>query len=564
MEKQTTRYFLLTACLVALTFLPFIGLSDFNTKGEPREAVVAYSMIETGNWVLPQNNGGDIAYKPPMFHWAIAAVSSVVGEVNEYTSRMPSAVALIVMTLAIYLFYARRKNAEIAFWTALITFTNFEMHRAGANCRVDMVLTLFIVLALLQLFRWTERGLRGFPVWAILFMGCATLTKGPVGIILPCMVTAVYLWLRGWRFWPVVWRFALVALASCVLPVMWYAAAYRQGGDDFLYLVYEENVLRFIGKMPYGSHENPWPYNVMTVLTGFAPYTLLALFLGLAHLKGLKNLNFNFKAWRRLKVLREMDDARLFSLLSIVLIFVFYCIPKSKRSVYLLPIYPFIAYFLAEWIVRAVKQTPRPVYIYGGFLSLVSLLFLGVFMLIRLDLVPASIFTGKHAAENQAFLQALQQASYSTMSIFIIVFLFFVTLYLISALKYRRRLLPGILAVTLGLYFALDSFVLPAVLGRKSDRMVVEKIESAAAGDRIYSYVKTDMLHFFTINFYQGNTIVPFEMEMPQSGNLLVGEKDFPEFAARHTGYEFSLVYDSRHRSCDTRQNIQLYKFYKK
>jgi hypothetical protein len=53
-------------------------------------------------------------------------------------------------------------------------------------------------------------------------------------------------------------------------------------------------------------------------------------------------------------------------------------------------------------------------------------------------------------------------------------------------------------------------------------------------------------------------------MEQPEQGNLLVGEKDFPEFAERHADYEFRQVYDSQHRSCDTRQNIQLYKFSKK
>lgn len=562
MNTQTKKNFLLTAVLVVLTFLPFIGLSDFNTKGEPREAVVAHSMIATDNWILPQNNGGDIAYKPPMFHWAIAVASTIAGEVNEFTSRLPSAVALIVMVLAIYLFYARRRNTEVAFWAAVITFTNFEVHRAGANCRVDMVLTLFIVLALLQLFKWTERNLRGFPVWAVVFMGCATLTKGPVGIILPCMVTAVYLWLRGRGFWPVVWRFALVALASCILPIIWYAAAYQQGGDGFLYLVYEENVLRFIGKMPYGSHENPWPYNVVTVLAGYAPYTLLALLLAVVNIKALKRVNI--KAWRPLKALREMDDARLFSLLSIVLIFVFYCIPKSKRSVYLLPIYPFIAYFLAEWIVRAVREKSLAVRIYGGFLAAVGILFLVVSMLIRMDLVPESIFSGKHAAENVAFLQAIHEASFTTPAVLMLTLLFLAVVYLVFSIKQKDRLLKGILAVTLCLYFSLDAYVLPSVLGCKSDKQLVEKIEAAAGGERVYSYVKTDMLHFFTINFYRGNDIVPFEMEMPEQGNLLVGEKDFPKFAERHADYQFTLAYDSHHRSCDTRQNVQLYKFSKK
>ena len=87
--KNRLFVFLVLICVV--TLLPFLGLTDFHTKGEPREAVVAYSMLETGNWILPVNNGGDIAYKPPFFHWRIAAVSSVAGEVTEYTCRMPSA-----------------------------------------------------------------------------------------------------------------------------------------------------------------------------------------------------------------------------------------------------------------------------------------------------------------------------------------------------------------------------------------------------------------------------------------------------------------------------------------
>ena len=58
------KQFIILAVVCVVTLLPFMGLTDFHTKGEPREAIVAYSMIETGNWTLPVNNGGDIAYKP--------------------------------------------------------------------------------------------------------------------------------------------------------------------------------------------------------------------------------------------------------------------------------------------------------------------------------------------------------------------------------------------------------------------------------------------------------------------------------------------------------------------
>ncbi len=85
--------------LAIVMMIPFLGLSDFNTKGEPREAVVAYTMLEHGNWILPINNGGDIPYKPPFFHWCIAFFSLIAGHVNEYTSRLPSAVSLVLMTI---------------------------------------------------------------------------------------------------------------------------------------------------------------------------------------------------------------------------------------------------------------------------------------------------------------------------------------------------------------------------------------------------------------------------------------------------------------------------------
>ena len=114
--------------------------STTTDRGEPREAVVALSMLQQGNWVLPVNNGVELAFKPPFFHWCIAAISAVAGAVNEYTARMPSALALMAMVLVGYVFFAKRRGTEVAFLAALITLTNFEVHRAGVACRVDMVL----------------------------------------------------------------------------------------------------------------------------------------------------------------------------------------------------------------------------------------------------------------------------------------------------------------------------------------------------------------------------------------------------------------------------------------
>lgn len=49
-------WILLLVC--AFVMLPFLRLAEFNTKGEPRQTVVAYSILESGDWILPTNNGG--------------------------------------------------------------------------------------------------------------------------------------------------------------------------------------------------------------------------------------------------------------------------------------------------------------------------------------------------------------------------------------------------------------------------------------------------------------------------------------------------------------------------
>ena len=207
-KSLSITWFLVLVCFITL-FL-FLGDTLFNTRGEPREAVVALSMLKEGNWILPINNGVDMAYKPPFFHWLIALFSLPIGHVTEYTSRLPSALALSVMTIATYRFFAKRSGQSVALLTALVLLTNFEVHRAGVACRVDMVLTCMMVLSLYQLYKWVENNLKGLPIWAVLCLSGAFLSKGPVGAALPLLVVAVYALIKGKKVWNIVWHFAIV------------------------------------------------------------------------------------------------------------------------------------------------------------------------------------------------------------------------------------------------------------------------------------------------------------------------------------------------------------------
>ena len=566
MPKMSSRFslFLLLLIISSLTIVPYLGLTNFHTKGEPREAIVAVSMLQNDNWILPVNNGSDIAYKPPFFHWCIAALSLPTGEVTEFTSRLPSALAVIVMSSMCFLFFAKRSRNDLAFLASLLLLSGFEVHRAAMASRVDMVLTCFIVLALLQLYRWWEHHLRGIPVWAVLFMSIATLTKGPVGIILPCAVIGVFLLLQKVSIWRTIYKVLPLALLACILPLLWYFAAYQQGGDTFLQLVLEENFGRFLGKMSYESHEQPIIYYFYITLAGWLPWSLLVI-MSLFVLKYKRPHGTVKTYWERFKTyIAHMDRMRLFSLLAIVIIFVFYCIPKSKRSVYILPIYPFIAYFLAEYMLYLLKQRPKVWRIFS-----ITIASVGTLLLIVLILVKSGV--GEHyraiLPDDLGYYMTALAESWNIVSIISGIFIIFLIYDIYKSkryLTYNNRYVYSVVALFFGIQLMLDASTLPVILNAKSMKPFADKVVAEVPEGKIYSYVSVPMLHFFIINFYTQDRVVEFEKENPEAGYLLVGERDFQYIQEKYgRQYDFNPVMRSDRKGNDVKDFVLLLDFQK-
>lgn len=264
LDKKQAFWFI--ALLSILVILPFIGETIFYSKGEPREAIVAVSMLESGNWILPVNYGTDIAYKPPFLYWCIAAFSLIPGEVTEFTSRLPSALSFLAMQMVFFWFVAKRKDTQTAVLTSLLLLTSFEVHRAAVACRIDMLQVSLIVISLCLLFRWDEKGAKGIPWVAVLLMGCATLTKGPIGSIFPCTCIGIFQLLRGRAFFKTFGSLFVIGLLTLIPMAIWFYAAYLQGGQPFVDLMLEENTGRFAGTMSYESHYNPVWYNFLTII----------------------------------------------------------------------------------------------------------------------------------------------------------------------------------------------------------------------------------------------------------------------------------------------------------
>lgn len=562
MNNNYNKAFTIVCVIAVMLTVPFLGLTDFYSKGEPREAVVAYTMVEHGNWILPINNGGDIPYKPPFFHWCIALFSLLQGHVSEFTSRLPSALALVAMSVGGFVFFAKRKNANMALLATLLSLTAFEVHRAGINCRVDMVNTAFMVGALFLMFRWWERGKHTMPWLAILCMSGATLTKGPVGMLLPCAVMGVFMLTQRESLWSTVWRLGLTALLSLVLPLCWYYAAYLQGGDEFLRLVKEENIDRLLGKMAYESHENPFWYNFLTLITGWLPYTLLFVF------------SLFVLPWKRfsksgfMQSVRRAEPMQVFVWLAFGLILFFYCIPKSKRSVYLLPCYPFMAWLMAQYVVWLVANRLSAVKAYAWLMGVLGVVLSVAFVVLKTGVVPDTLFHGKHAADNIAMLHALESISVSPSHLLFALLPAAVGVATIMTLlkkddALRNRVVWLSLSVVVALFLALDSTFQPAVLNTKADKPLAPQIEQRFDMTKMYSYMSSPMLHFFSLNFYLGDRIQQFEKVMPEDGVLMIPEDDVEEFKKTvGRGYCLQRVWQIR-RAVEEKHEVGFYKFCK-
>ena len=566
--KGQRLWILAFLCLISL-FL-FLGETAFYSRGEPREALVSAAMIQQDNWILPITNGVDIAYKPPLFHWCAAICSSIIGDVTEYTSRMPSALALTFMILGGFLFYARRKGTTVAFIAALLTLTNFEIHRAGVAARVDMLLAALIVGALYMLYRWYEHSLKGVPWLAILFLSGAFLTKGPVGLVLPCLIMAIFCWIKGIPFLQICWNYILVGLASCILPACWYYAAWQMGGDAFYQLFLEENVWRFLGKMSYQSHIHTPFYYIIMLLMGFVPYTILVIIsLFFLRYTPCKELLKRPKTWwRQFKsYIQNMDDVRLFTLLSASITILFYCIPSSKRGVYLMPAYPFIAYFLAEYFIYLRQVFPKSIKIFNGILTGVVLSIFILYIIIRTGIVPDSVFSGKHAFENLAYKHALETIPLNLWRIILIILPVLAALFVyIYQKKKGYSLLFSMFLLVLSTFLAFDGFYQPTILNVKSNKSVAMHIQELVPKENIYSYITlTDMknrMHPFTINFYLKGRVFPFVELTPSKGFLILGEKEYDGFIKNYGSlYDIKEIYNPHHRSCDERDMIRFYQF---
>jgi 4-amino-4-deoxy-L-arabinose transferase-like glycosyltransferase len=337
LQRSNSAHWRNLGILVLISLLLYfwqLGDIPFYERGEPREGLVVAEMVSSGNLILPQVNGEYIPFKPPLFHWlGVGAVKSL-GRIDEFTLRLPSALLGMLGVLLTYWLGAQVWSARAGFIAGVILLSNIQWWIGATNVQVDMALAFFLiasVFSFLMLYRsatvrpWQSASL------AIL-LACATLTKGPLGIVLPCLSFVIFLaWRRDFAFIKKLnpWRNGALFL---FVVGSWYGLAIWQGGAPFiLRQIIDENFRTATGE--YG-HPQPLYYFVPVLFSNLSLWSLFLLPLGISR-------------WRRDPIWQRYEVTYL--MIWIAVVFALFSLSSGKRAIYILPLYPAYALVLGAW-----------------------------------------------------------------------------------------------------------------------------------------------------------------------------------------------------------------------
>ena len=515
-----TARLLWAALILATLYLCYfhnLGALGLVGPDEPRYAWIARDMAETGDWVTPRLYGKPWFEKPPLYYWG-AALSFKLFGVGDATARLPSAVSALLATLAMAWLAWRLYGPETARWLLLLLPTTVGMlgfsHAAATDMPFAAMLTITLAFAarLLNLIppqqssKTSPDPLLSFTSFTSstsftslsfgVFLGLATLAKGPAAIILSG--GAVLLWALFTKRWRDAFRcLHPIAIAGfCLSALPWYVLCARRNPDFLRIFIIEHNFNRFL--TPEFQHIQPFWFYIPILLIAFLPWTLALL-------------------WSILYGTLRFLPARPLSPFTFLLItwsgfcLLFFSLSQSKLPGYILPAIPPVAALLSRSITFSLPQVERP---------------------FRWLLIASSVFVFLVAIGIFSFGYAIHRAKPSGLaliSVAYVLFFFALANLLLANKEYpssvMRTVAPLCVLPILLLVCAFNWVASPWLRYDPSGRTLSREIQlNHVPADHLY----TQPMHRgqqFSLNFYLHREIQTWDPQNPNEGYLLRGTK---------------------------------------
>ncbi|MFC7300609.1 ArnT family glycosyltransferase [Cognatiluteimonas weifangensis] len=330
-----------------------LGLRDPWPADEPRFALVARQMVESGDWLFPHRGSELYSDKPPLFMWLQAAAYTLTGHWR-VAFLLPSLLAALGTLWCVADLGRRLWTRRVGVYAGWALLLALQFTYQAKRAQIDPLVVFWITLANYGFLRFLLRTRADpSPDWTFWMLGwfaagLGTITKGVGVLALTMLLPAAYAAWHGWRglrfpardarFWLGPLAF-FVAVALWLLPMAVAALsqpdpAYRAYLDD---LLLRQTAKRYADSWDHG--QPPW-YFLGVMATMWLP-TLLAL-------------PWALPAWKRR--LQRRDPRYLLPLGWWLLVLLFFTIPAGKRDMYILPALPMVCLALAPLLPGIVRK----------------------------------------------------------------------------------------------------------------------------------------------------------------------------------------------------------------
>ncbi len=201
-QNKALHYGLLFAAVFFAFFWNIWGFPLFDLdEGAFSEAT--REMLANSNFAATYLDGEPRYDKPILSYW-FQALSVSLFDLSEFSLRLPSAIAASCWMLVCYRFARQQWNSETALFTVLIMTNTLWIGIIGKGAIADAWLNLFITLTVLDIWRyWQQPDASRFLLLRVyLWMALGLLTKGPVAVLIPLLVSGIFFVIQGhWRRW---------------------------------------------------------------------------------------------------------------------------------------------------------------------------------------------------------------------------------------------------------------------------------------------------------------------------------------------------------------------------
>ena len=314
---------------LSLLSLPLLGIMEFSRHTEADRALIAWEMLESGNYLVPHLFGDVILTKPPLYYWLLSTTYWIFGEISEFTSRLPSFAMLAALAIAQYLtLRAQSWKKEDALVSCLVLITSAQVLIYSFKAEIDLS---YAALCSFSLFAWMLRR----PFITGVFLATALLTKGPPALVLffAFILGEFIFYERKPSFKSHLRLLGLALSAASIFVGTWFLLLSMQVGFTALIEVaHTEFIQRFLLDPGTSTPTKAWWFYLARFPAGLLPGVLLLT------LPILFSKEANWKS----------DYFYTQKFFVIALYIAIFSLASGKASRYLLPIYPIASIWLVE------------------------------------------------------------------------------------------------------------------------------------------------------------------------------------------------------------------------